>query len=245
MPCSPADVAALLPGAGLETADALQDRVDAKYVVATAQLEALVAALGGSHAVLEIGGLRAFAYETTYFDTPDLRAFREHVQERRRRFKCRIRTYADTGACFFEVKLKGPRGRTVKHRMPYERRNDLTPEALAFLREHVEHAPGATLRPALVASCTRVTLLAKGERVTCDFGLAFRGPGGAAGRMDPGAVIVETKSAGGAAADRALRALGSRPAERCSKYCLGVALTHPGVRRNTLLPLLRRHFAAT
>lgn len=58
-------------------------------------------------------------------------------------------------------------------------------------------------------------------------------------------VIVETKSArGDAAADRVLRRLGARPEDALSKYCLGVGLTHADVRRNPLLPLLRRHFLA-
>jgi VTC domain len=249
MRCSPADLAARLPGAGLEAADALLDRVDRKYVVSLDQLAALIDALRGTHAVLEIGGRRAFGYETTYFDTPELLAFHEHVQQRRRRFKCRARVYTDSGACTFEVKLKGPRGRTVKHRMAYERerRRELSGPAAEFLRDCVRRAygrvPDARLRASLVVSCTRMTLLGPGERVTCDFGLAFRAPGGAGGRMGDDAVIVESKSAtGAAAADRVLRDLGARPVEQCSKYCLGIALTHPGVRRNSLLPLLRRHF---
>jgi len=252
MRCSPADLVAGLPGAGLEAADALQDRMDRKYVVTPEQLTALAGALRGTHAALEIDGRRAFGYETTYFDTPELLAFHEHVQQRRRRFKCRARLYVDSGACTFEVKLKGARGRTVKHRMAYERerRHELSGPALAFLRDCLRRAygraPAGVLRQSLVVSCTRFTLLAPGERITCDFGVAFRAPGGAAGRMGADAVIVECKSAAGVSgADRVLRELGARPVEGCSKYCLGVALTHPGVRRNALLPLLRRHFTNT
>ena len=60
----------------------------------------------------------------------------------------------------------------------------------------------------------------------------------------PGTVILESKSRDGdALADRILRALGARPAESCSKYCAGVALTHAGVPANPMRPLLRRHFS--
>jgi hypothetical protein len=81
--------------------------------------------------------------------------------------------------------------------------------------------------------------------VTCDFELAFSAPDGTSGRLAADTLIVESKSAyGTATADRALRALGARPAGGCSKYCLGVGFTNPRVKSNGLRPLLRRHFLA-
>ena len=54
-----------------------------------------------------------------------------------------------------------------------------------------------------------------GERLTCDFDLAFSAPDGTSGRLADGLVIVESKSPrGNAVADRALRALGARPEPR-------------------------------
>lgn len=252
MASSPSLIVEAFPAIGLEQLDAgaaLRDRVDVKYVVPVAAFAALAERLHGTHAALEIDGRRAFAYRSTYFDTPELRAFRDHIQQRRRRYKCRSREYLDSGAYAFEVKLKGLRGRTVKHRMEYDR-PDLSVTALAFLRECLDRAygrpPDGGLSPALAVSYTRVTLAAPGlgERVTCDFDLTFSGPGCATGRLDPGMVIVESKSArGNALADRALRELGHRPEAACSKYCLGVALTR-AVAGNPLRPLLRRHFQA-
>jgi hypothetical protein len=226
----------------LDELDALQDRVDVKYVISTATFAALAAQLRASHRVLEIDGRRSFAYRTTYFDTPDLRVFRDHQQRRRRRYKARTREYVDSGARMFEVKLKGARGRTVKHRMPYDRAG-LSAPALAFLEETVRReygrSPDAGLRSALDVGYRRVTFAAPGERLTCDFDLRF----GGGARLAPDRVIVESKSAhGSAAADRILRALGERPEEGCSKYCLGVALTDPRAKRNGLRRLLRKHF---
>jgi hypothetical protein len=252
MPRSPSLVAESFRPIGLaelEAEAALQDRVDVKYVITLADFAALAERLRFTHRVLEIDGRRAFAYRTTYFDTAELRAFRDHVQERRRRFKVRSREYVDSGACSFEVKLKGPRGRTVKHRMAYDRarRDELSAPALAFVRECLGRAPDDDLRPALAVAYTRVTLCAPrlGERVTCDFDLAFSAPDGASGRLAEDRVIVESKSArGNATADRALRALGARPETGCSKYCLGVGFTRPDVKSNTMRRLLRRHFRA-
>jgi hypothetical protein len=230
----------------------LCDRTDVKYVVPVTALAALAGALRGTHRVLEHGGRRAFGYETTYFDTPDLRAYREHLQQRRRRFKCRSRDYVDGDLCVFEVKLAAARGRTVKHRMahPRERRGELTDAALAFVRGCVEHAygqpPDLRLARTLEVVCTRVTLAAPelGERLTCDFGLVFAAADGVRrAQLAPDTAIVESKSARGRAlADRALRELGARPVSGCSKYCLGIAMTAAGVRANPLKPLLRRHF---
>jgi hypothetical protein len=239
--------------AELESSALLQDRVDAKYVISLEQLAALTRRLGATHAALEIAGRRAFRYRTVYFDTGDLRIFRDHVQERRRRYKARAREYVDSGLCMFEVKLKGSRGHTVKHRMAYMRArpDELSGPALAFLRECLEQsygrAPDARLRPTLAVGYTRVTLVAPtlGERLTCDFDLAFSAPDGRSGRLASDRVIVESKSPrGNATADRALRALGARPEDGCSKYCLGVGFTNPDVNSNRMRPLLRRHFRA-
>jgi VTC domain-containing protein len=247
---SPSLVAERFPAVGLEQLDAaaaLQERVETKYVIALADFSALADELFGTHAVLAIEGRRAFAYRSTYFDTPDLSAFRAHLQQRRRRYKCRSREYLDTGTGAFEVKLKGLRGRTVKHRMAHEG-DRLSAAAATFLRDCLERAygrpPDRGLEAVLTVACTRVTLVAPelGERVTCDYDLTFTGPDGTKGRLDPAMAIVESKSArGGAVADRVLRALGHRPVTGCSKYCLGVALTRdvPG---NALRPLLRRAF---
>jgi hypothetical protein len=249
---SPSLVVEAFPSVGLERVDAgaaLRDRVDVKYVVPLEAFAALADRLLATHAALEIDGRRAFAYRSTYFDTPELGAFRDHIQRRRRRYKCRSREYLDTGAHTFEVKLKGLRGRTVKHRMAHDS-HELSDAAIAFLVACLDRAYGRSpdrgLRPALDVAYTRVTLAAPelGERVTCDFDLTFSGPGGTGGRLDPGMAIVESKSArGNARADRVLRALGHRPEPGCSKYCIGVALTRP-VAGNPLRPLLRRHFQA-
>jgi hypothetical protein len=248
----PSRFADALPAIGLaelETTAALQERVDTKYVVPVGDLTGLVDRLGDTHAVLEIGGRRAFQYRTTYFDTDELRAFRDHLQQRRRRYKCRSREYVDSGLCTFEVKLKGLRGRTVKFRMAYDRtlRDELSEPALAFLHDCLERSygrpPAGVLRPALAVAYTRVTLVGPGERLTCDFDLAFSAPDGTSGRLAPGMAIVETKSErGSAVADRALRTLGARPERACSKYCLGIGWTRPSVKSNPLRPLLRRHF---
>src|SRR5918999_1789384 len=122
------------------------------------------------------------------------------------KLRAALQEHVDSGECAFEVKLKGFRGRTVKHRMAYDRarRDELSEPAIAFVRECVEHAygcgpEGRDLHPQLAVAYTRVTLAAPplGERVTCDFDLAFSSPCGASGRLAEATVIVESKSARG------------------------------------------------
>jgi hypothetical protein len=103
------------------------------------------------------------------------------------------------------------------------------------------HDVDGELRPVVAMRFHRTTLVARGERLTCDADLRFDGGGG----LEPGHVIVESKSRDGRAlADRALRAAGARPVEGCSKYLLAVGLARPWARGAAQRPLLRRHFAA-
>jgi len=230
---------------------ALDDRLDVKYILEREELEALLQRLQRTHRVLEIGGRRCFGYRTTYFDTADLVTYRDHVQGRRRRFKCRAREYVDSGVRAFEVKLKEGFGRTVKHRTEFGDGplDHLDGPLLEFLQGHLRDAYGrelaAALEPTLTMSFTRITLVSpeRCERLTCDLQLSFRAPDGSGGALAGDSAIVESKSRrGGATADRELRALGVRPLSGCSKYCIGVGLTYPLVKRNSFLPLLRRYF---
>ena len=226
---------------------ALLTRVDLKYIVDQRTLGAFADAIARDFLVLEIESRRVFTYETVYFDSAALDAYHAHVQGRRRRFKVRSRRYADSDRHVFELKLKGPRGATVKHQLPIDaaEHGAMTERTEAFAREVLADAYGGGLPgeigPALTMTYRRVTLAARegAERVTIDFGLTF-----GAAALAPGRAIVETKcERGRGTADRAFLALGVRPVE-CSKYCAGIGLTRRDVRANPWLPVLRRHFVA-
>jgi hypothetical protein len=239
LPPAAAALLAELPAIDLPTLEAdagLAVRTDRKHLLGWDDVTRLLELLAPTHAVLEIGGRRAHAYDTTYFDTDNLHCFRAHVQGRRRRYKCRTRLYADTDVCALEVKLRGSGERTVKLRQPMaaRRHGRLDADAHAFLAECLGTVP--PMAPTLQGRHTRLTLVGDRERCTFDFDLAYAGGGSFA----PGLVIVESKSERGrGAADRALLALGSRPAP-CSKYCLGIALQGRAAAPIELRPLVRR-----
>lgn len=228
---------------------ALQTRADNKYFLPWSRFAAFVELLHSTHVILEIGGQRAFTYDTQYFDTVDLGSYWDHVQKRRKRFKCRSRRYVDNGQYFFEIKLKSGRGETVKHKIEYREEDwgSVTPTAATFLEECLRRSYGVVfterLVPTLRTLYQRVTLAAEDgtERITCDFNLAFGADSRWQGRMAPDYVLVETKSSlGRGAADKLLWGLGARPTSG-SKYCLGLSLVQPTLRSNPF-QYVRKHY---
>lgn len=193
----------------------LQTRIDRKYVLADDELASVLTALPASLRVLEIEGRRRFAYRSTYFDTPALDAFHTSGRGRRRRFKVRTRVYRHSGETWLEVKTRGPRGTTVKDRLPYDLADAgrLTAEACDFVAttlaaHRVADVDASALVPSLHTSYERVTLLltdAGVSRATIDSGLAWRRPGSTLSVSVPDTLIVETKGGSSPSAlDRAL-----------------------------------------
>ncbi|MGW0804811.1 polyphosphate polymerase domain-containing protein [Nonomuraea sp. NPDC002799] len=242
-----AGIAAMVPPIGLEEVPELMSRVDSKYIVTTGVMARLAAELGERFSVLQIGARRQFRYTSTYFDTPDLLTFRQHRQDRRRRFKVRTRTYLDGGGRWLELKLNGARGCTDKHRIPYDGASErqLTREALDFVRDtllgELRLIAPETLGPVLATDYKRVTLIdgSGAARLTCDTGLLCRdGRASVLARHDR--ILLESKSADGkAVVDKVLRGMGVRPVS-VSKYCLAVAALHE-VPANRWQPVLRSY----
>jgi len=214
----------------LDERSALRRRVDTKYVVSTERLSDLIREVAPSYEVLEIDGQRRFAYDSVYFDSPELRCFRDHVEDRRPRFKARSRLYRQTEACFFEVKVR--RDETVKRQLPYDpsAHGSLTDEARAFLDETLREIAGRSapgdLAPTLSTRYDRITLAPRegGERVTIDLGVELGSMDDRSVTLRDGLGLVETKSEEGTGpVDDLLRRDGRDPIS-ISKYRLGVGL---------------------
>jgi VTC domain len=215
----------------LDERASLLHRVDHKYVLDRATFRRLVERLADDHEVLDIGGRRRFAYESVYFDTPDLRCFRDHVAGVRPRFKTRIRDYVDSGACVFEVKLRGSDDQTDKRQIEHDpaSKDRIGPDELRLTEEalgEVGLAPPDELGPTLTTSFDRITLAARESpaRLTCDLEVRLTTPQGAEAQLRHDLVVVETKSEDGrSAADRVLSDEGLEPLG-LSKYRTGIAL---------------------
>jgi hypothetical protein len=194
----------------------------------------MVQRLGDEHDVLEIDGERLFDYESVYFDTQGLRCFRDHIEDRRPRFKTRTRCYVTTNDCFFEVKVKDEDDETIKRNVDHEpdERYSLEPAARELIAEVLPECgleePDEELQPLLVTAFQRVTVVAhdRPERTTFDFKVTLGQPGGDEARLDERYAIVETKTETGEGAwDRAFAEAGHEPIS-LSKYRVGVGLIH-------------------
>ncbi len=204
----------------------LLTRVDRKYVIPDTTLPHLFASLPCDASVLEIDGRRSSAYHSDYLDTPDHRSYLDAGRGRRRRWKVRTRTYADTGAAFLEVKTRGARGATVKERIPNQER-----ENSVWLSDRIGHETVRRLTPTLETAYHRTTLYLprSGSRATLDSNLAFHAAHGSL-RL-AGHTVVETKTDGRASeVDRLLWTSGFRPVS-LSKYGVGRAALDPRLPR--------------
>lgn len=224
----------------LQAAASLQTRFDRKYVLNARGMPALLGRIDPRARVLQIDGRRGFLYESLYFDTPARDSYLLAARRRRHRFKIRTRRYLESGLCFLEVKTRGGRGETVKHRLPIsmDGMHGLGPAQLRFIdqalrEQQLPPASELALEPALLTVYRRTTLLLGdgGTRVTIDTSPEWLSADGRAVRP-PQMCILETKSPGGASElDRLLWRFGQRP-QRISKYATGMALFGPELPAN-------------
>ncbi|RYB89374.1 polyphosphate polymerase domain-containing protein [Nocardioides glacieisoli] len=243
-----------LPAVSLAEVNAdaeLLTRIDRKYVVPAADLDAVLTGIQ-SLRVLEIDGRRCSRYESTYLDTVHLDSWSASAHRRRRRWKVRTRTYADTGERWLEVKTRGLRGTTVKERLPHPGADDLVVPAAAdaWVRDrlgaaHVHDVDPGGLVATLHTSYRRTTLLLDGGagRATIDRELHWASSHGTAAVGD--VLVIETKagSARPGPLDRRLWELGHRPV-RISKYGTGLALLTPDLQRNRWHRVTTQHLGA-
>lgn len=228
----------------------LQTRKDRKYIVSAANLNVALASLNVEDtAVLDMDGKRWFAYQSVYFDTPNLDCYRLAATRRPTRFKVRTRTYVDSQNCVLEVKTKNRRGKTVKHRQTHDLVNShgLGPSATTFLTSFDSVSPFVEkLDAVLTTEYQRATILFQDSvaRATIDASLTcVDNAGHSTGIEDK--LIVETKSPGRPTPlDLALWSLGIRPL-KVSKYATGIAALSPDLPANRWHRVLKQHFVPT
>lgn len=212
----------------------LMNRVDTKYITTeTVLAELLQDAVECGYRVNMVDDCRVQGYDSIYYDTADLAMYRIHHAGRKVRQKVRIRKYLSTGQSFLEIKHKLNNGRTKKKRIAVDVANMDTRAARDFLSAY-SHWSLEELFPAVNISFDRITLVnpEKTERVTIDTAVKFHNlrHGSAADLHDT--VIIELKQDGKAGSVIKELLLVHRVFPfRISKYCIGVALTEPNVKR--------------
>lgn len=229
-------------------AAATTTRVDRKYLLTVEAAHTFLDQLPETLRLLSIDGRLTTSYRSTYFDTPDLRTCRAHIQGRRRRWKARSRLYVEDGLCRLELKARDGSGLTRKffHPTCAEEYGQMTTGAQGFFREQL-HALGLDLgqadllAPAVEVAYERATLAdpTMGTRVTIDLGVRGTRENSVV-EVDTGRLIVETKGARTAGvADRLLSRLGARPVS-FSKYTASASLMDSRIPDNDVRHMVGR-----
>ena len=232
----------------------LLNRTDTKFVTTVPMLRRLLAMAQDDYFVQVIDDERIAPYYTVYFDTDDCAMYQKHESGHTNRQKLRIRSYVNSGLNFLEVKTKNNHGRTKKKRVSIDSFDPVHPQHdILFRRQNEEfvgydeflrsclHYDPTTLSEQLENRFDRITLVNKGktERLTIDLNLRFHNIVTDEVRLMDNVVIIELKRDGRVPSPilSLLRELRIKP-HGFSKYCIGSALTNPGLRQNRIKPKL-------
>ena len=223
----------------------LMNRIDSKYLANEEQLRRLLEMARDEYMVQSINGIRQSEYSTQYLDDRFNTMYLNHHNGRLTRQKVRIRTYVDTNDNFFEVKLKNNHGRTKKKRIHLSGADTYLREGAAeFLEENgMLSIPLSDMTPKVANHFRRITLVNNGrtERLTIDRQLSFHNSETGLDRSMDNLVVIEVKRDGNTFSpiQDLLRELRIFPSG-FSKYCIGMALTTPGIKRNMFNERIRK-----
>lgn len=212
----------------------LFNRSDNKYIFQIQVLYEVLHALKEQYRVLEAGGYVNQPYFSVYYDTAGFNMYLDHHNERPVRYKMRVREYRSTGVSFLEVKQKTSKGQTIKSREIAEVNPDsISPSHDLFIKAKTPF-DRENLFPQLTTSFNRITLISKtrSERITLDTNLTFSYQGKVLEL--PALVIAELKRESSLAYSEfpAQMKLHHIKDLAVSKYCLGLALLHPAIKKN-------------
>jgi len=211
----------------------LLKRVDTKFLTTSSELSELLPYLYSDYQILEIDGNRLMNYSTLYFDTQDLRCYKEHHNGKAKRHKVRIRKYVESDICFLEVKEKQNSGMTNKVRCSI---NDFETTLSTESKQFIEKATKKDweLKPALHNYFQRFTLVntQRSERVTIDLGLKYKTD--ATTKQFKNVVIVEVKQEKQNTRTPIYSILKSNRIRTVSfsKYCMGVSTVFTDIKSN-------------
>ncbi len=219
----------------------LLNRVDTKFVIDRDSLFSILKEVHSDYRILEIEGVRQNAYETLYFDTPDLEFYHLHQRGKKNRYKVRKRKYIESDLSFLEIKFKNNKRRTIKKRITIA---DVEVKLDNVAREYIKEVSGIEIKlvAALWNQFTRITLVNQDlpERLTIDLGLSFRTNDET--RKFEKLVIIEAKQEKATRNSPFLQAIKKRSIrpDRISKYCLGIALLNKDVKQNAFKEKIRK-----
>lgn len=229
----------------------LMNRIDTKYAVPLSVLPAILEAARADYFAQETGGERIATYDTMYYDTDNLDMYIRHHDSQLVRQKIRVRQYVESRLTFLEIKRKSNKGRTKKKRIAVPG-FDISADTYGDSKRErwsVEDFIAAKSRyrweelsPHLSTGFHRITLVnkAKTERLTIDMDLVWKNVVTGESKTFPELVVIELKRDGNVPSRMTDIMLNLRIKPlKISKYCIGTALTTPGIKQNRFKKKIR------
>lgn len=221
----------------------LMNRIDTKFVVPLWLLPELLEKAKDDYYAQEVDGERIASYDTMYYDTDTLDMYIRHHDRQLARQKIRVRQYVDSHLTFLEIKRKNNKGRTKKKRiMLPSPRLDSSDEIAAFIAAKSRYTLDE-ISPKLRTVFHRITLVnkAKTERLTIDMDLAWENQVTDITQTFHDLVVIELKRDGNVPSPM-LRIMADERVKplKVSKYCIGTALTTPGLKINRFKKKIRQ-----
>lgn len=210
----------------------LMNRVEVKYLIPIHLLPQILDEALPYYRILEIKGQRISAYESLYFDTPQLDLYHNHQSGRRNRYKIRFRKYTNTSVSFLEIKHKNNKGRTIKKRIESTTEKVFNAEMIYFLEASSPFGL-SDIQENLGVNYHRMTFVNRisNERLTIDINLHFEANGQEISFPKIAVVEIKQEQLRGSPIVDILRKYNLREGS-LSKYCLGIISIFPQIKYN-------------
>ncbi len=218
----------------------LLNRKDTKFVFHDSKIDYLLERLSSTYKLLQVDDMNAFTYKNTYFDTEDNLFYNQHHNKNRNRYKVRFRQYSGTDDCYFEIKTKNNKNRTIKKRLKVEKDTENLGENEGLMIEDLLNISPQLLSPKLKVNFTRLTFVDKHhkERLTIDTNLSVKN--GVTSKLFDQLIIAEIKQNKYKANSEFIQIIRDMkiPEMRFSKYCMGMLHVNNDIKYNRFKPKL-------
>ena len=213
-----------------------------KYILNVQSLDRVLESAGYEYLLMKQTEEMLSQIGLIYYDTEDLRFFRDHMHGKQERCKIRTRIMLGPNRQILEIWKRNNKGKMMKYKLPMVGETTETADDPASLfRMHAGLVP-EELRATVVLFFNRMVLVSPDftEKITIDRNLTYipvtNGPPPI---QLSGLALVEIRKPFSEFTffENALKSVYVKRLA-VSKYCLGIVMTHPGVKTNSYKPVL-------
>lgn len=217
----------------------LLNRYDTKFLIPKNYLNNFLCQLTDNFSVLEINGLRNFAYRTLYFDTENNEFYHQHHNGKCQRSKIRYRHYVDSDVYYFELKQRNNYSFTSKKRVRVDSAIEKVKEKESELLKSELNLDLHDLYSKVLVQYDRITLVNSfvPEKITIDTNIKFSNTDNSV-NLD-NVVLVELKQKRfnhNSDTYNILKGLNIHSIDGFSKYCMAMIYTNTVSKFNRFKP---------